>query len=188
MMKNMQWTVGSDRHRDRTFRVGVLPARLEGQARTRSERWRAPRPAREDRRCAEGRDGYHRGTTSGHVDARQRHVFKARSHQSNRVPGGWHHRRCRVPHAGGGCRNRVRPIVGDGRLFLPDKAERREPAPRRDGHAGAGDDRTPRQRARRRRADRRPLRRSRSDPRAAPRRQRRSSRQGDHPLDRATRS
>ena len=75
------------------------------------------------------------------------------------------------------------------RLHVHDEAERAGDAARRGGRAGAPDDRAPRQRARRRRAEHRAAgRQRRPDPRPAARRHRHQPRQGDHPVDRPARA
>ena len=89
----------------------------------------------------------------------------------------------RVPRRADRGRSQLRPLVRRRRLHLHAQAEHRRPAARRHREPGAADDRAPRQRAGRGRADHRAPQRGRPDPGAAARRHRRQPRQGNHPLD-----
>ena len=121
---------------------------------------------------------------------RPRSTWRRQRHDSDRI-----HRRRSARGSGRGVsrvadrsRAQLQPHVERGwRLHVRTQAERRRPAPRGHGESGAADDRTPCERVRCGRADRRSTQRGRPDSGAAARRDRSGAREGDHPLDGASR-
>ena len=118
----------------------------------------------------------------------ERAVREARGDEPHRIRRRRDSERRGVPAGGGGSRYGVRPGVRRGPLHVHDAAEHREPAPGRDRHAGAPDDRAARQRAGGRRADRGQAGSRQPDSGAAARRHRCPAREGNHPSTRRSSS
>ncbi len=157
------------------------------EAGTRPEGRRSPRVEGEHRRCAEDLD-------DGDQRAAPR-LAEERRHQHRRDHGPVAHdlpRRGSAAGQGRGVphrrrRNRAHELrpqpAPRRRLRVQDEAEHRARSSRAGGRAGDADDRSPRQRARRGRAEHRAAAERRGDSRPASRRHRRRAREGHHGQD-----
>ena len=158
MKKNLRWKLRHHRRRRRPVGLGVLPAAAEGQPRPRPQGRRPPGAARADRRRAAARDRDDGRAAARDADARRRRSSRElEATGADRVRGRGHRRTTQAFRDAAVDADTVFDRVVGRRRATPSRmqAERRQPAARRRGDAGAADDRAPRQRARRGRADRR---------------------------------
>ena len=170
-----------------------LADRQAAQAGARSQGRRAPGAARADRRCAAARD--RAGDRSGCARSLSKAAITARP---SRRPTPTHFRVEGVPPAQDAAFRTAAAEVqtnfdrsaGTGGTYTFTMKPNIQVTLREEAvDAGAADDRAPRQRARRHRAEHRPAGTGRrSDPRAAARRHRRRAGEGDHPVDRPARA